>query len=87
MVESAEGVRNPDLDFAETGAKVNDLLNELEEEGFDEHATLSGAITAVLTRLIVRNPDNTMMLAELAHAIKKATILVDLMDSGEGPLH
>lgn len=80
-------MRSPDLDFAETGAKVNDLLNELEEEGFDEQAALSGAITAVLTRLIVRCPDNTMMLAELSHAMKKASILVDVMEADGGPLH
>lgn len=73
--------------FAETGAKVNLLLNQLEEEGHHPETVLSGAMTALLTRLIVRSPDNLSLLTELSHAMKKATILVAVMEAEDEAIH
>ena len=45
--------------FDEAGQRVEDLLDEMADEGHNAGAAMGGALTALVFRLIISSPDST----------------------------
>jgi hypothetical protein len=88
MEKDTTGMINKmEQDFDIAGDMINELIDDFDSRNLDAGASMGGALTAILFRLMISCPDKSTAMGMLASALAQASLMTAGYEADESTKH